>query len=85
MQKLLIDENLSPSLIGQAVAKGFVCSHINYLDLTGLKDWELKATILDGDWTFITSIVTNRSAARCAGRIATIWTPSIPPRISKRL
>jgi hypothetical protein len=55
VQKLLIDENLSPSLIGQAVAKGFVCSHINHLSLTGLKDWELKATILEGDWTFITN------------------------------
>ncbi|ADW70122.1 DUF5615 family PIN-like protein [Granulicella tundricola] len=55
MQKLLIDENLSPSLIGQANDKGFVCSHVNYLGLTGRKDWELKAAILDGDWTFITN------------------------------
>ena len=55
MQKLLIDENLSPSLIGQAIAKGFVCSHVNHLGLTGAKDWDLKATILEGDWTFITN------------------------------
>lgn len=55
MQKLLIDENLSPTLIGQAVEKGFVCSHVNHLALTGYKDWQLKATILDGDWTFITN------------------------------
>jgi len=53
VQKLLIDENLSPSLIGLAVAKGFVCSHVNHLGLTGKKDWQLKATILEGDWTFI--------------------------------
>jgi hypothetical protein len=55
VQKLLIDENLSPSLVAQANAKGFVCAHVNHLRLTGLKDWELKATILEGDWTFITN------------------------------
>lgn len=55
MQKLLVDENLSPSLVGMATDRGFVCSHINHLGLTGLKDWELKATILEGDWTFITN------------------------------
>ncbi len=55
MQKLLIDENLSPSLVAQANAMGFVCTHMNHLGLTGLKDWELKATILEGDWTFITN------------------------------
>ena len=55
MQKLLIDENLSPSLVGQANSKGFVCAHVNHLGLTGLEDWELKATILEGDWTFITN------------------------------
>ena len=55
MQKLLVDENLSPSLVGLATDKGFVCSHVNHLGLTGQKDWELKATILEGDWTFITN------------------------------
>lgn len=55
MQKLLIDENLSPGLVSQANVKGFVCAHVNHLGLTGLKDWELKATILEGDWTFITN------------------------------
>jgi hypothetical protein len=55
VQKLLVDENLSPSLVGLATDKGFVCSHVNHLGLTGRKDWELKATILEGDWTFITN------------------------------
>ena len=55
MQKLLVDENLSPSLVGLATDKGFVCSHVNHLGLTGQKDWQLKTTILDGDWTFITN------------------------------
>jgi len=55
MQRLLIDENLSPSLVELAIAKGFVCSHVNHLGLAGQKDWQLKPTILAGDWTFITN------------------------------
>jgi Domain of unknown function (DUF5615) len=55
VQKLLVDENLSPSLVGLATDRGFVCSHINHLGLIGQKDWQLKTTILDGDWTFITN------------------------------
>ena len=30
-------------------------SHVNHLGLTGQKDWQLKTTILDGDWMFITN------------------------------
>ncbi len=55
MQKFLIDENLSPSLVEIANAEGFVCSHINHLGLTGLKDWQLKSAILEGDLTFVTN------------------------------
>lgn len=55
MLKLMIDENLSPTLVRQASDKGFVCAHVNHLGLTGLKDWALKTTILEGDWTFITN------------------------------
>ena len=35
MQKLLVDENLSPSLVGLATDKGFVCSHVNHLPACG--------------------------------------------------
>jgi hypothetical protein len=55
LQKLLIDENLSPSLSADAQQKGFVCSHVNHLGRTGTKDWELKRIVLDGDWTFVTN------------------------------
>lgn len=55
MQKILIDENLSPSLTADAQQKGFVCSHVNHLGKTGTKDWELKRVILEGDWTFVTN------------------------------
>jgi hypothetical protein len=38
LQKLLIDENLSPSLELLAHERGFVCSHVNHLGKTGQKD-----------------------------------------------
>lgn len=55
MIKLLIDENLSPTLVRMANERGYVCSHVSHLGLAGEKDWELKKTILKGDWTFITA------------------------------
>jgi len=55
LQKILIDENLSPSLEAMAHERGFQCSHVNHLGKTGQKDWQLKPAILDGDWTFVTN------------------------------
>ena len=55
MYKILIDENLSPSLETMAHERGFQCIHVNHLGKTGKKDWELKTTILEGDWTFVTN------------------------------
>jgi len=53
--KLLIDECLSPELARMAVARGYgETSHVVWMKLGGLKDWELKPIILDGDWTFVT-------------------------------
>jgi hypothetical protein len=55
LQKILLDENLSPSLAADAQQRGFLCSHVNHLGKTGTKDWELKRVILDGDWIFVTN------------------------------
>lgn len=53
--KFLIDECLSPELAKIALTQGHgETSHIVWLKLAGLKDWELKPIILDGDWTFVT-------------------------------
>ncbi|MHC2295972.1 DUF5615 family PIN-like protein [Rhizobium mongolense] len=53
--KFLIDECLSPELAKLALAKGHgETSHVVWLKLAGLKDWELKPIILNGDWTFVT-------------------------------
>ena len=53
--KFLIDECLSPDLATLARQRGFVeSSHVTWLGKGGWKDWELKAFILDHDWTFVT-------------------------------
>jgi hypothetical protein len=53
--KFLVDECLSPELTKLAHAKGYgESSHVVWLGCAGLKDWELKPVILDGDWIFVT-------------------------------
>ncbi|HVW56026.1 MAG TPA: DUF5615 family PIN-like protein [Rhizobiaceae bacterium] len=53
--RFLIDECLSPELTKAAHAKGYgESSHVVWLGRAGLKDWELKPIILQGDWTFVT-------------------------------
>ena len=55
MAKFLIDECLSPDLAEAARQRGFPeSSHVVWMNKAGWKDWELKAFILDGDWTFVT-------------------------------
>jgi hypothetical protein len=53
--KFLVDECLSPELAKMALEKGYgETSHVVWMKLGGLKDWELKPIILDDDWTFVT-------------------------------
>jgi len=55
MLKFLIDECLSLDLVEMARNRGFSqSSHVVWLGKAGWKDWELKAFILQGDWTFVT-------------------------------
>ncbi|TCN17992.1 DUF5615 family PIN-like protein [Sinorhizobium americanum] len=53
--KFLIDECLSPELAKMALEKGYgETSHVVWMKLGGLKDWELKPIIVEGDWTLVT-------------------------------
>jgi hypothetical protein len=54
--KLLIDECLSPELakLAQKLGHG-ESSHVVWIKKAGLKDWQLRSVILDGDWTFVTN------------------------------
>lgn len=52
--KFLIDECLSPELAKTAIERGYgETSHVVWQKLGGLKDWQLKSIILEGDWTFV--------------------------------
>ena len=53
MLKILIDENLSPSLAGRRTAEGLSVFARQPPGKTGTEDWELKRVILEGDWTFV--------------------------------
>lgn len=53
--RLLIDECLSPELVGIAKESGYPdTTHVTWLGLQGAKDWELMPVIVSQDWTFVT-------------------------------
>ncbi|MSP01590.1 MAG: hypothetical protein EXR07_11170 [Acetobacteraceae bacterium] len=53
--KFLVDECLSPELTVMATNRGHgESSHVVWRKGNGLKDWELRPLVLEGDWTFVT-------------------------------
>ena len=56
--KFLIDECLHNSLVVVAHERGYICDHVNFLGLSGYKDWELMPRIAAEEYTFVTN---NRS------------------------
>lgn len=53
--RLLIDECLSPRLVGLAHARGLEATHVNYLGLRTTPDHLLMPIIVGGDYTFVTN------------------------------
>ena len=53
--KFLIDECLHTSLVAVAQENGHDGFHINWLGLSGEKDWELMPRIVAEDYTFVTN------------------------------
>lgn len=53
--KFLVDECLHTSLVKVAHEAGHLCDHVNFLGLSGLKDWQLMGTIREGEYTFVTN------------------------------
>ena len=53
--KFLIDECHHTSLVAVAHAAGHQCDHVNFLGLSGSKDWQLTNEIRVGDYTFVTN------------------------------
>ncbi len=56
--KFLIDECLHTSLVRVAHNRGYACDHVNFLGLSGYKDWELMSRINAEEYIFVTN---NRS------------------------
>lgn len=53
--RFLIDENLSPSLVEPAHARGFQATHVNHLGLRTVQDWDLLRVMSEGDWVLVTN------------------------------
>jgi|SRR5215469_306205 len=53
--KFLIDECLHTSLLTIAHDAGYACDHVNFLGLSGEKDWELMSKVQSEEYTFVTN------------------------------
>ncbi|PZU44065.1 MAG: toxin-antitoxin system, toxin component, PIN family protein [Sphingomonas sp.] len=53
--KFLIDECLHTSLVAVAEAHGHEARHVNWIGLSGEKDWDLMPRIRADDFTFVTN------------------------------
>jgi predicted nuclease of predicted toxin-antitoxin system len=60
--RFLVDECLHTSLITLAHEAGHACEHVNFLGLSGQKDWQLMATIRKEDYTLVTNNRTDFAA-----------------------
>jgi predicted nuclease of predicted toxin-antitoxin system len=53
--KFLVDECLHTSLVTLAHEAGHTCEHVNFLGLSGEKDWQLMSRIRSEDYTLVTN------------------------------
>ena len=60
--RFLIDECLHTSLVKVAHEAGYLCEHVNFLGLSGQKDWELMREVQAGEYTFVTNNRTDFAA-----------------------
>jgi predicted nuclease of predicted toxin-antitoxin system len=86
--KLLIDECLHTSLTGVAHDAGYACDHVNFLGLSGYKDWQLIERIRDGEYTFVTNNRVDFAALYGREDIhpgLIIILPNVVPRLQREL
>ena len=55
LDRLLIDECLSQSLLAVAKARGLPADHVVWLGKGGMKDWTLVSFALNHDYAFVTN------------------------------
>ena len=68
--RFLIDENLSPALVGPARARGFEAMHVNHLGLYIETDRDLLKVISEQDWVLVTNNAIEFRGAVPGGRVA---------------
>jgi predicted nuclease of predicted toxin-antitoxin system len=86
--RLLIDECLHTSLVAIAHEAGHGCDHVNFIGLSGYKDWQLMDRIRTGEYTFVTNNRVDFAALHGreevhAGLI--IFVPNVAPRRQREL
>jgi predicted nuclease of predicted toxin-antitoxin system len=53
--KFLVDECLHTSLVSIAHESDHACDHVNFIGLSGYKDWQLMSRVRANDCTFVTN------------------------------
>jgi predicted nuclease of predicted toxin-antitoxin system len=86
--RLLIDECLHTSLVAVAHKAGYVCDHVNFIGLSGYKDWQLMDRIRAGEYTFVTNNRVDFAALYNREEIhpgLVIIVPNVVPRLQRDL
>ena len=66
--RFLIDENLSPALVGPVRARGFEAMHVNHIGLRTETDWDLLKVITEQNWVLVTNNAIKFRGRRVRGR-----------------
>jgi predicted nuclease of predicted toxin-antitoxin system len=86
--RLLIDECLHTSLVTAAHEAGYACDHVNFIGLSGCKDWRLMARIRAEGYTFVRNNRVDFAALYGREKIhpgLIIIAPSVAPRLQREL
>ena len=86
--RFLIDECLHTSLVKVAHEAGYLCEHVNFLGLSGQKDWELMRKVQAGEYTFVTNNRTDFAALYTQEELhagLVIIVPNVPPAEQRAL
>ena len=51
--RFMLDECIHTSLVALTHDAGHIRDHVNFPGLGGYKDWQLMATVRNGDYTFV--------------------------------
>ncbi len=86
--KFLIDECLHTSLASVAHEAGYACDHVNFIGLSGYKDWQLMDRIRASEYTLVTNNRVDFAALYGQEEIhpgLVIIVPNVGPRLQREL